>query len=258
MRIAPRPGAGALAVVLIAFLGLPARAAVIISIDKSAQLMTVEVDGQPRYRWPVSTGRSKFATPSGSFKAFRMEEDHFSREWDDAPMPHSIFFTPKGHAIHGYLDTRRIGWPASHGCVRLEPQNAKTLFTLVKAEGVLNTRVVITGDERIAALRPAPPAQRQQPQPGGLQQADRAQALPPPQDIRPRYGQQEYADQGYQQPRYGQTYAERDYYGQPRYVDQYGRPYYQRRYYDPRYDPPDYSPYDRRPRGLLAPLFPQN
>ena len=87
-----------------------ADAAVTVTIDKSIQQMTVEVDGRPLYQWPVSTGKgAQYDTPSGKFKAFRMERDHFSKEWDDAPMPHSIFFTPKGHAIHGSFDVKRLG-----------------------------------------------------------------------------------------------------------------------------------------------------
>ena len=78
-----------------------AQAEILITVDKSAQRMTVARDGEALYTWPVSTGRSGYATPSGSFTPFRMEADHYSKEWDDAPMPHSIFFTKIGHAIHG-------------------------------------------------------------------------------------------------------------------------------------------------------------
>src|SRR5437764_12832807 len=123
-----------------------AEAAVQITIDKSIQQMTVEVDGRPLYHWPVSTGKgAQYDTPNGKFKSFRMERDHFSKEWDDAPMPHSIFFTPKGHAIHGSFDTKRLGPPASHGCVRLSPANAEKLYALVEKEGVTNTPVILTG-----------------------------------------------------------------------------------------------------------------
>ena len=122
-----------------------AQAAVLVTIDKSAQQMTVAVDGRPLYQWPVSTGRAGYDTPSGKFKAFRMERDHFSKEWDEAPMPFSIFFTPKGHAIHGSLDVKRLGTPASHGCVRLHPGAAATLFALVRRAGMANTAIVITG-----------------------------------------------------------------------------------------------------------------
>ena len=96
-----------------------ASANVMIIIDKSAQKMTVTVDGDDRYTWPVSTGRPGYDTPSGEFQPFRMERDHFSREWDDAPMPNSVFFTKIGHAIHGTFDAKNLGRPASHGCVRL-------------------------------------------------------------------------------------------------------------------------------------------
>ena len=130
-----------------------ASAAIVVQIDKSTQRMTVSRDGERLHTWPVSTGKRGFSTPSGSYKAFRMEKDHFSKEWDDAPMPNSIFFTKDGHAIHGSYDVKRIGSPASHGCVRLSPEHAAILFNLVKADGVLNTQVVLTGTEP-AASRP--------------------------------------------------------------------------------------------------------
>jgi len=128
----------------------PAGAAILVTVNKSTQQMTVEVDGDLRWTWPVSTGQLAYDTPSGRFTAFRMEADHFSKEWDDAPMPHSIFFTQKGHAIHGYLNTSRIGSPASHGCVRLAPDNAAKLYALVEQQGLPNTKVVLTGDVRVA------------------------------------------------------------------------------------------------------------
>jgi lipoprotein-anchoring transpeptidase ErfK/SrfK len=127
-------------------LAQPARANVMIIIDKGAQKMTVTVDGEDRYTWPVSTGRSGYDTPSGDFQPFRMEKDHYSQEWDDAPMPNSIFFSKIGHAIHGTFDGKNLGRPASHGCVRLSTQNAATLYALVKQEGVFNTRVRLTGE----------------------------------------------------------------------------------------------------------------
>src|SRR5262245_33021714 len=130
-----------------------ADAKVLITIDKSTQEMTVEVDGVTRWQWPVSTGARGYATPNGSFTAFRMEAEHYSKEFDDAPMPHSIFFTQRGHAIHGYYDTRRIGSPVSHGCVRLTPANATKLYALVEQQGVTNTTVVVTGSEAAAVAR---------------------------------------------------------------------------------------------------------
>jgi lipoprotein-anchoring transpeptidase ErfK/SrfK len=127
---------------------LPATAEVLIAVDTSAQRMTVVVDGAVRWIWPVSTGRRGYATPSGSYTAFRMEEEHYSQEWDDAPMPYSIFFTKRGHAIHGSDETRRLGTPMSHGCVRLHPDNAAKLYVLVERMGVTNATVVVTdGDD---------------------------------------------------------------------------------------------------------------
>ena len=138
------------------YVATPAGAAILVTVNKSTQQMTVEVDGDLRWTWPVSTGQLGYDTPSGRFTAFRMEADHFSREWDDAPMPHSIFFTQKGHAIHGSLNISHIGRPASHGCVRLAPENAAKLYALVEEQGLPNTKVVLTGDVRVALGRRAP------------------------------------------------------------------------------------------------------
>src|ERR1700687_2378860 len=135
----------------------PSRADVQIDIDKQAQQMTVTVDGAQRYVWPVSTGKGRYDTPAGEFQPSRMERTHFSREWDDAPMPHSIFFTQIGHAIHGSYDVKHLGQPASHGCVRLSPQHAAMLYAPVKEQGVKNTHVSLTGElpsaDELAAWR---------------------------------------------------------------------------------------------------------
>lgn len=131
----------------------PANAAVLVTVDKSTQRMTVQVDGNVRWVWPVSTGKPGHDTPSGHYTAFRMEADHYSKEWDDAPMPHSIFFSQTGHAIHGSFNTRRLGTPVSHGCVRLDPGNAAQLYSLVERQGMENTRVVVRGDIRNALSR---------------------------------------------------------------------------------------------------------
>ncbi len=144
---------------LFAFAGLAffassaAQANVAITVDKNNQMMIVAVDGVERYHWPVSTGIPSHETPSGSFRTFRMEEDHYSKEFDDAPMPHSIFFTKIGHAIHGTDSEGRLGTPASHGCVRLSRANATTLYALVQEQGVLNTTVTLTGSSQIALAR---------------------------------------------------------------------------------------------------------
>lgn len=139
---------------LLAAAASPAAARILVAIDKSAQQMTVARDGALLYRWPVSTGRPGRETPNGRFRAFRLERDHYSKEWDDAPMPHSIFFTEQGHAIHGSYEVGKIGTPASAGCVRLHPEHAARLFALVEESGVLDTAVVVTGrTPSVAAVR---------------------------------------------------------------------------------------------------------
>ena len=108
---------------------------ILINIDKSRQEMTVFVDGIEQYTWPVSTGGPGYATPSGTFTASSMNEVWYSKQWDNAPMPNSIFFTKEGHAIHGSYETKKLGRAVSHGCVRLAPENAKILYALVEEAG---------------------------------------------------------------------------------------------------------------------------
>ncbi|MCF8478496.1 MAG: L,D-transpeptidase [Pseudolabrys sp.] len=211
-----------------------ARAALSIDIDKSTQRMTVALDGAELFVWPVSTGAGGYATPSGTFTPFRMAKKHFSREWDDAPMPHSIFFTKRGHAIHG-SNHNSIGRPASHGCVRLEPKNAAILFDLVKQEGMQNTRVVLRGHTPGAGDPPAV-ARRD----NGFERSFSNDA---------RYADDRYANDDVVAavpPRRRSARGWREYSDGPRYY------YYRERRYDP--PPPRYYRYRASP-GPLEFLF---
>jgi len=122
------------------------KAAVLVNIDKTNQRMTVSLNGVETYEWPVSTGRAGYSTPSGTYVATSMNKIWYSKQWDNAPMPHSIFFMRDGHAIHGSFEVRNLGRPVSHGCVRISPKNAAILYTLVKKNGLQNTQVVVSGD----------------------------------------------------------------------------------------------------------------
>jgi len=118
---------------------------VLINVDKATQKMTVFLDDVQQYEWPVSTGLPGYTTPSGTYTTSSMNKIWYSREWDNAPMFHAIFFTKRGHAIHGTVEERKLGKAASHGCVRISRANAETLFALVKQNGLENTQVVLTG-----------------------------------------------------------------------------------------------------------------
>jgi len=141
----------------------PPASKVLVSIDKSMQEMTVFVDGIELYTWPVSTGLYGYSTPSGSFTTTSMNKIWYSRQWDNAPMPHAIFFTKKGHAIHGTHEVKKLGSPASKGCVRLSPKHAEALFALVKEKGMKNTEVVLAGVTPGGEAKIAAPAQRTYP-----------------------------------------------------------------------------------------------
>src|SRR5579859_8208890 len=241
---------------LMLFAGHAAQAKVDILVDQNNQMMTVSVDGVARYHWPVSTGIPSRATPDGTFRAFRMEAEHFSKEFDDAPMPHSIFFTKIGHAIHGTDSESRLGTPASHGCVRLSKANASTLYALVEEQGVLNTTVTLTGSAAIALARHPRPnmaVARRAPAPSDDQQAAQPQysdagepmvLTPRPQFFPGRQdqvAQQPRPDDGYIYPADGSS--DRQLYPAPR---------SSRRVYDAQVDPQPQYRYDNNP-GYVQP-----
>jgi hypothetical protein len=253
---------------LMLFASGAAQAKIAITVDKNAQLMTVAVDGVERYQWPVSSGLPGYETPNGSFKTFRMEEDHYSKEFDDAPMPHAIFFTKIGHAIHGTDSVNRLGSPASHGCVRLSRANAATLYALVQKDGVLNATVTLTGSSQVALAR--------NPRPRANTAVARREATPPepqynsagdpivltprpgmPGQVAPQVQPQAQADDGYIYPADGSSNEAR--YPAPRSWRVYGtqvnprEQYSQDRGYPPQYAPQGY--YQPRPQYQPRGLF---
>jgi hypothetical protein len=112
-----------------------------ITIDLSRQTMDVNGAGGS-YSWPISSARSGFVTPRGTYGVQSLQPMHYSKKYHNSPMPHSIFFNG-GFAIHGTYDLANLGRPASHGCVRISPANAATLFALVRQEGAT---IRIVGD----------------------------------------------------------------------------------------------------------------
>ena len=114
-----------------------------IRISISGQSMAVNVNGWPYGRWKVSTARSGYYTPRGSWRPFMLKRMHYSRKYDNSPMPNSIFFLG-GYAIHATYYVKQLGRPASHGCIRLHPTNAAKLYSLVQKHGMRSTRITIT------------------------------------------------------------------------------------------------------------------
>ncbi|MBA5778460.1 L,D-transpeptidase [Stappia sp. F7233] len=122
----------------------PARAGTVIArIDLSEQKMVVYVNGRRLQSWPVSTARRGYRTPTGTFRPGRMHRRYFSKKYHNSPMPWSVFFYG-GYAIHGTDAVRSLGRPASHGCIRLHPANARHLYSLIQQHGKKNARIVIT------------------------------------------------------------------------------------------------------------------
>ncbi len=117
-------------------------ASLVATVDVSSQTMTVTHRGKVKYRWKVSTARAGKITPAGSWSAKWLSKNHKSSRYNNAPMPYSIFYNGN-YAVHGTNQVNRLGRPASAGCVRLHPENARVLFELAQREGLKNTRIVV-------------------------------------------------------------------------------------------------------------------
>lgn len=115
----------------------------IAKVSLSSQTMTVSQNGFVLYRWKVSTARKGYVTPQGSWSAKWLSKNHRSRKYDDAPMPYAVFFNG-GYAVHATFDLKRLGRPASHGCIRLHPENAAEFFALASQYGLKNTKIVVS------------------------------------------------------------------------------------------------------------------
>src|SRR5271157_4157541 len=105
-----------------------------IDVDLSSQTMHVRSDSGAAYDWPISSGRSGHLTPRGVFRPRALYAMVHSAKYGNSPMPHSIFFYGQ-YAIHGTTAVGNLGRPASHGCVRISPGNAATLFAMVQRQG---------------------------------------------------------------------------------------------------------------------------
>jgi lipoprotein-anchoring transpeptidase ErfK/SrfK len=122
----------------------PKRATLVLKTDLAAQRLHVIENGREKYVWPISSGRRDFATPRGTYHVTWTAKNWFSRQYDDAPMPHSVFFNG-GIAFHGTYSVRQLGRPVSHGCVRLAPGNAAILYKMVHRHGYAQTKIVVYG-----------------------------------------------------------------------------------------------------------------
>jgi lipoprotein-anchoring transpeptidase ErfK/SrfK len=116
---------------------------IVAKVNISSQTMTVSENGWTKYTWKVSTARPGYVTPTGQWRAYLASLHHRSRKYDNAPMPYAIFFNG-GYAIHATYELKRLGRPASHGCIRLHPENAAIFFNLAQKYGLGNTKVVVT------------------------------------------------------------------------------------------------------------------
>ena len=111
---------------------------VVVLVSVPQQSMHVYRNGVLIGRTTVSTGSKGNATPGGVFSILEKKQEHYSKKYDNAPMPNMQRLTWTGIAMHsGNLP----GYPASHGCVRMPFDFSKLLFQATEKGGT-----VVVGD----------------------------------------------------------------------------------------------------------------
>jgi len=132
-----------------------------IEINKPAQLLYLYIYGQLKDSFPVSTGIKKYETPNLNLKpSGPLLTKYNSKKFPGGNyqglgnMPYAIFLRG-GYAIHGTTvgNFPKLGTKASHGCIRLHPENARILFELIKIFGLSHTWVTIT-EEALLSKNP--------------------------------------------------------------------------------------------------------
>ena len=121
----------------------------LVIVNLATQRMIVFRNGVPIAASTLSTGRKGYETPTGVFTILEKKKVHFSKTYDNAPMPNMQRLTWKGISLHaGNLP----GYPASHGCIRLPSKFSELLFGSTS----LGMTVVITSLATLPEASPAP------------------------------------------------------------------------------------------------------
>lgn len=134
-----------------------------LDVDLTTQRLTITERGEVKSVWPISSGRAPYATRTGTFRPQWASRMWYSRQYDMAPMPHAVFFNG-GIAFHATNATHLLGRPASHGCVRLSPPNARALYNLIHTHGYARTEITVAGRPQVAAM-PAREGDKRKPRP---------------------------------------------------------------------------------------------
>src|SRR5690242_16336699 len=122
----------------------------LVIVNLATQRLIVFRNGVPIGASTVSSGKDGYETPTGVFTVLQKAKEHYSKTYDNAPMPNMQRLTWKGIALHA---GKLPGYPASHGCIRLPQKFSSLLFGATN----VGMTVVITSLD-VTPQRSSPPA----------------------------------------------------------------------------------------------------
>ena len=120
-------------------------------VDKRTQRLYLYLDGVLTYTWKVSSGKAGYTTPNfDRHPNGRIYDRYTSTRYPDGDyngmgnMPYAVFIQG-GYAIHGTTrgNWSRLGTPASHGCIRVHPDNGYLFNRLVRKHGIYNVWITV-------------------------------------------------------------------------------------------------------------------
>ena len=120
-------------------------------VVKSEQKLYLYFQGTLQSTWAISTGLPQYETPLlNQNPNGRIYDAYTSAKFPGGDykglgnMPYAVFIRG-GFAVHGTAESnwRKLGTKASHGCIRLHPDNAQYFNRLIKDAGIYNSWVSV-------------------------------------------------------------------------------------------------------------------
>jgi lipoprotein-anchoring transpeptidase ErfK/SrfK len=108
---------------------VPAAGETVVVVNLRGRVLSVYKAGYEIGRSSITWGTDEKPTPTGEFRILQKRARHFSRTYNNAPMPHMQRLTNDGVALHGAEMADDV---ATHGCVGLPHEFAALLFGATK------------------------------------------------------------------------------------------------------------------------------
>jgi len=157
----------------------PVASPLTLEADLSERKLTLSRDGETVKTYDIAIGSPKYPTPTGSYTINKMIWNPAwkppNTKWAEGKTPKEpgsagnpmrtvkIFFQEPDYYIHGTNATETLGEAASHGCLRMDPDDAAEVGLMVMENGGVTRdwdwvkNILGLGEERVVSLQRSAP-----------------------------------------------------------------------------------------------------